>query len=216
MKEGKVTGSGRNRTGNLLQNEDENSEEPEVEVPVTDESTSELSALSKARPLNSFKTASGEIIQDEGPLRFVGRSEDGKMLGLNGRVTDIHKPLVSAAKVAEKNLVIVDGYGGTVIRGDTMAAKRIQRMVYNQLGKDPTAEAMRLYQEKGVYNFYLEKNGSWNKFNLDTGAADTVFPRYMTEAKSLAPVEEFPATRVGGSSGARDPVAGNSRRAQWP
>ena len=153
--------------------------------------TLDICPVSELKPLNSFKTASGEIIQDEGPLRFVGKSEDGRRLALNGRVTDIHKPLVSAAKVAERNLVIVDGRGGTVIRGGTRAAKRIQQMVNNQLGRDPSAEAIRLHRERGVYNFYLEKDGSWNKFNLDTGAADTVFPRYMKDERSLAPVSRL-------------------------
>ena len=32
----------------------------------------------------------------------------------------------------------------------------------------------KLYQEEGVYNFYLQDAAGWLKLNLDSGAAETV------------------------------------------
>ena len=49
--------------------------------------------------LNSFKTASGEILPDEGQLMWLCFLQDGRKCWLRGHVTDVHKPLISAGKV---------------------------------------------------------------------------------------------------------------------
>ena len=53
--------------------------------------------------LNSFKTASGEILLDEGQLMWPCFLQDGRKCGLRGHVTDVHKPLISAGKVLGKD-----------------------------------------------------------------------------------------------------------------
>ena len=43
---------------------------------------------------NSFKTASGEILPNEGQLMWPCFVQDGRKCWLRGHVTDVHKPLI--------------------------------------------------------------------------------------------------------------------------
>ena len=52
--------------------------------------------------LNSFKTASGEVLPDEGQLMWPCFLQDGRKCRLRGHVTDVHKPLISAGRVSGK------------------------------------------------------------------------------------------------------------------
>ena len=65
--------------------------------------------------LNSFKTASGEILPDEGQLMWPCFLQDGRKCWLRGHVTDVHKPLISASKVLGKDKVaILHSSGGSI------------------------------------------------------------------------------------------------------
>jgi hypothetical protein len=68
------------------------------------------------RDLASFRTASGEIIEDEGPGRWEGYTEKGVLAHINGRRAAVHKPLISANKMHQKGTIgIVGAKGGAII-----------------------------------------------------------------------------------------------------
>ncbi|CAK0798924.1 unnamed protein product, partial [Prorocentrum cordatum] len=134
--------------------------------------------------MNSFKTASGEVVDDEGPFQFLGYSLNGQLFRLNGRLADIHKPLVSAGKVTENCMIILKEHTGHVIPRTSNLAKKINEVIQNELEASPKQELLKL------------KNELW-KFNLDTGAACTVFPTKWAKPdddasrskRELAPME---------------------------
>ena len=124
--------------------------------------------------LNGFKLASGEIIEDEGPYEIKGTLENGMKVSIAGRRAQVHKALVSASKLAEKgNFIILHARGGHVVSRDTKLGKDLGNMV-KKLDVDPMLTTTKVYQEAGVYNFYLNTNDGWLKMNLDSGAAETV------------------------------------------
>ena len=51
---------------------------------------------------DSIGTATGEWIPDGGAWLFQGYDENGLLRSLNGRLTDAHKVLCSAAEIARK------------------------------------------------------------------------------------------------------------------
>ena len=51
---------------------------------------------------NSFKTASGELIRNYGPVGVVGYDVGGVKRSINGNATDVRKVLVSAGKLHAK------------------------------------------------------------------------------------------------------------------
>ena len=62
--------------------------------------------------LNSFKTASGEILPDEGQLMWPCFLQEGRKCWLRGHVTDVQRPLISAGKVLGKDKVAILHSGG--------------------------------------------------------------------------------------------------------
>ena len=82
--------------------------------------------------------------------------------------------MVSASKLAEKgNFIILHARGGHVVSRDTKLGKDLGNMV-KKLDVDPMLTTTKVYQEAGVYNFYLNTADGWLKMNLDSGAAETV------------------------------------------
>ena len=137
---------------------------------------------------------------DGGPGKWIGGSEYGERLRLSGRKAKVHKPLVAISKVCEKgNLVLLDCEGGYVVRGDSVAGRvaRRRRQVCERPGD--VGQGAPLYKEQGVYNFYLkDRVGTWQRFNGDTGAAETIFPEAMCVLEDEQGQPGFP------------------RQAQWP
>ena len=76
--------------------------------------------------LNSFKTASGEILPDEGQLMWPCFLQDGRKCWLRGHVTDVHKPLISAGKVLGKDKVaVLHSSGGSIFSWNSPTGKLI-------------------------------------------------------------------------------------------
>ena len=50
----------------------------------------------------SFRTATGEVVDDSGSLYVKGTDEGEKKLGLHGYLAPVHKPLASASQLVEK------------------------------------------------------------------------------------------------------------------
>ena len=102
-----------------------------------------------------FKTASGEILADEGVRVVHGYLENGCACSLKGHVTDVHKPLMSASRMAVKDdlISVVHSLGGHLIPKTSTLAQKIRELVNQELRRDPSQEFSRLYLEDGVYNF---------------------------------------------------------------
>lgn len=70
-------------------------------------------------------------------------------------MANVHKPLVSAYKCLSKvRLAVLDEHGGHVLPLSSAAAKDIQRIVKKAAASEKR-KWLKLYQEKGIYNFYL-------------------------------------------------------------
>ena len=142
--------------------------------------------------LNSFKTASGEILPDEGQLMWPCFLQDGRKCWLRGHVTDVHKPLISAGKVLGKDKVaILHSSGGSIFSWNSPTGNLISRAMTKATRQVRSDELIRLYREDNIYNFYVRGlDGRWQAQNFDTGAAVSVLPRSYAK----------PVQRLSGSS----------------
>ena len=55
----------------------------------------------------TYKTASGEILQDQGGVRVEGTSEHDSLVAMQGRTADVHKILLSAAQAHSKGYMSI-------------------------------------------------------------------------------------------------------------
>ena len=76
-----------------------------------------------------YRTASGERIEDYGERTLCGQDEQDVYWRLKGRVSDVHKCLVSAAKMAVNghNMFFLDAEGGYAISEYSEIGKGLRR-----------------------------------------------------------------------------------------
>ena len=103
----------------------------------------------------NYKTASGEFIPDEGSVRLKAEDEYGRLRGVTGRVTAVHKPLIAASQCADKgqNSWLTKG-GGWMVQKDSEVSKKVESLLQKEAAK-AEHEMLPIYEENGVYNFYL-------------------------------------------------------------
>ena len=172
----------------------------------------ELSSLDiSTMDLSGFCTASGEIIEEQGNASQAGYSERGRAMRFRRKLHNVHKPLVSMSQVAGKgNLAIMTSDGGSVIEADSIGGRLITAVlakIRNRTRPGAGGELLRLYNENGVYNFYLQcADGTWKRYNLDSGAAATVFP-VLDAQNEIAELATETPTNLALTSGAS--VSGN-------
>ena len=135
-------------------------------------------------------TASGEMISDDGNIQLDTRDEDGVQQRIEGTVGPLHKILASASRINKRGrrMSILDGEGGYIIPERSPIAVGLKREFRRLLKKHGRKSLIKLYLEKGVYNFYLKvqdvkavnavDGGSevvelTDKKNLGTGTAQT-------------------------------------------
>ena len=113
--------------------------------------------------LNSFKTASGEILPDEGQLMWPCFLQDGRKYRLRGHVTDVHKPLISAGRVPGKDKVaILHSSGGSILSWSSPTGTLISRAMTKGPRQARSDELIKLYKESNIYNFYVKDlDGNW-------------------------------------------------------
>ena len=103
-----------------------------------------------------FKTASGELVPGTGTGTFQGKSETGSRCRVTGPLAPVHKPLVSAYKCLKHGrMAVLDQDGGQLIPVDSATGRKIQQLL-NKPSKAQKNTWLPIYQEKGVYNFYLK------------------------------------------------------------
>lgn len=124
----------------------------------------------------SYKTASGELLEDEGGVLVNGYDHQGRGRSIRGRLVNVHRTLASGTEVAKKNMVVLSGDGGKIIpRGSKIAIEMDKRL--KKLMKQRPEEAEKLtemYVQKGIYVFDLwAQNGSGgDSRDGDLGAMD--------------------------------------------
>ena len=100
-------------------------------------------------------------------------------------MASVHKPLVSASRMCKKGLmVLMEDHGGNVIESRGALAMKIKKLVKEEFQWSPSSNVIPLYLENGVYNFHVQDEaGEWKKYNVDSGAAETVLPMNAMEDK---------------------------------
>ena len=107
---------------------------------------------------NEYRTASGEIISDEGSRTVTGWIPGlSQPARLTGRVMDIHKPLVSAAQVTQKGFDIwLGGDESIMIPSNGGLAQALRRCYADYVQKYGLKDSVPVRQERGVFVFDLD------------------------------------------------------------
>ena len=132
----------------------------------------------------TYKTASGELLPDEGGTMVRGFDNNGRGRSIQGRLVDVHRMLVSGTAVTKRNMVILDGSSGTIVPKTGIIAEKMAEYLEQLKRKYPKehAKCTEMYVDKGIYVFDMWLNGAdetidsgSNEGNL--GAVDAGFPR---------------------------------------
>ena len=99
----------------------------------------------------------GEKIQDFGGIKLRGRGENERARAITGRLTSVRKILASASQVAKKGkqLLWLSGDGGYIIPESSVVGRALQKELRRLIVKHGDVQLLPVYQEKGVYNFYM-------------------------------------------------------------
>ena len=179
--------------------------------------------LASARGQSSgqmFKTASGEHISDEGPVRFVGIDELDNQRKLGGRLADVHKPLMSAAEVCDAGQDLWVGTDGGYLIPRYGPIGRGLRAEFEKLCKrHGRGTLLPVYKENNVFNVYMKLSEA--AVAKDVCAGDVVAPpgsdTVGTSAGGVGPGPPKVGTvgNVAGGAGVGGP-SGGTRRASQP
>jgi len=103
-------------------------------------------------------TASGERIEDMGGVRLKTRDEYDQRRKVAGRVTAVHKILASAWRINRdgRQRAWLTDEGGYLIPKDGPIAKGMEAALRQLIKQYGDKQLLRLYVERGVYNFYLK------------------------------------------------------------
>ena len=162
-----------------------------------------------AKTGSAYRTASGEIIEGYGAGELVGRDENGKMRKLSGEVTDVHKVLVSASAVnSNRQMTILQKGGGWIIPENSPIGKELLGCLNRVLSKYGTSGLLPIYEEKGIYNFYIKKEQSKDQKSFATRNNNHQQNSNSMDLSAASKKEDGTAPSQGGSSG-----SANSRHA---
>ena len=127
----------------------------------------------------SYKTASGELIADEGGGTIRGLTEEGYGRKVDGRFVNVHRLLVSGSKVTARNLVVMDGEQGDIVPKDGPIARGLRRALKSLKRKFPkdNRDTTKLYAHKGIFCFDL-----WCKAERKTEGHETMEELAAVEA----------------------------------
>ena len=104
-----------------------------------------------------YITASGERIADYGGLKLECTDENSMKRNFGGRISDVHKVLASASQVAKAGQMLwLEADGGYVIPRDGTIGKKLREELARLIDVYGDYTLLPVYQERGVYNFYLQ------------------------------------------------------------
>ena len=147
-------------------------EQPGDEPEGEDGNSKEIHASNRAEGKGTFKTASGELINNYGPVKIGGYDMNGVKRIVNGSATDVHKVLISAGKL--------HGRGHSAWLWKASPSRWIapcMRMdkAFDQVVEEYDDKGMiSVVEENGIYNFYLELEGDESSEEQIAGAEEYV------------------------------------------
>jgi hypothetical protein len=105
----------------------------------------------------SYKTASGELVADQGGFRMSGSIPGGGSRTLNGRAVDVHRPLLSAsACAAAGNDLWLGPAGGLILPRSGPVAQGLRRSFEKLSAAHGLDDTTRLHVRQGVYVMDLD------------------------------------------------------------
>ena len=157
---GSASSSAGPRHGSLGSFGDKDEKSPLVKVRLTLDTGAAVVALPKTFATQykldeskggSYRTASAEIVQDEGGRNVKGQDSNGNKLALAGRVADVHKPLVAGSQVAKRSDMYLWDDGGFILPKTGVIAKKLHAYMEKLMAEHGTAELTPVYVHNGVY-----------------------------------------------------------------
>ena len=146
-------------------------------------------------------------MQDAGGIRMKLEDEFGGMRNMNSRVMDVHKNLTSASVVAKAGTKswLTDG-GGFMLPKNCEANAKIEKILAAEASK-PKTSMLPLYEERGVYNFYLKvgKNGSIAPLDEDAKAAKPSADEWRTLVGQIKKLDDKSKVALAQASGLTRP-----------
>ena len=134
-----------------------------------------------------------------------GSGEDTLLRTLRGRIAPVHKPLISAAAVRKKkNHIWIGPDGSGAIVPSTHAAAWYLRAAEKAMSRSP-GSCTWLYEEAGVYNFYLRTPKT---------AAKKAAEDLSTVAPEMRNTQEAGAAAAGAAAAGRAAIAPGMRNTQ--
>ncbi|CAK0841220.1 unnamed protein product, partial [Prorocentrum cordatum] len=104
-----------------------------------------------------------------GSLQLKAEDEYGVLRALKGRVTNVHKPLISVGQAAGAGQCSFLGRnGGWIFHEKSPIGKRVVGMLEKE-AKAAKHQMLPVYREQGVYNFYLKKGQHGSVAPLEEG-----------------------------------------------
>ena len=131
----------------------------------------------------NYKTASGELLSDEGGVVLKGYSSQGQGRSVEGRLVDVQRMLVSGSAVGKKNCVLLDGKQGYIIPKSGPIANGLKKALEKLMEQYPSdaAKITEMYEHNGIYCFdmWVHEKVKSNKTGDELGAvaSSSSFPR---------------------------------------
>ena len=128
-----------------------------------------------------FRVASGAAIPDLGKIKMKSTDESGLERTLRGNITEVAKPLLSAAEVSKRWYSLLFEDGGTLLERNTLVASEIRTVLAKHKVWSRRGKSTRLYREGNLYNAYVrtgdvtselapvEPSSSWTRMEVDDG-----------------------------------------------
>ena len=95
---------------------------------------------------------------------------------------------LSGQGVGNDKVAIFHFGGGSILSWRSPIGILISRAMMKGPRQTQTDELIKLYKENNIYNFYVKDlDGNWQAQNVDTGVAESVFPRrYAKSVQQLS------------------------------
>ena len=103
-----------------------------------------------------FKTAGGQIIDDEGLVVLEGINENGDQMRFAGRRAAVKNPLAAASEMLKHRIGLLDDEAGLVVEKNSEAGRAILKLMKQLKAKGSLEYNIRLHQERGIYNTYMK------------------------------------------------------------
>ena len=102
-----------------------------------------------------FRVASGAVIQNVGKIKMKSTDESGVARSIRGHITEVAKPLLSAADFSKRWDSFLFEDGGIFLERNSPGALEIRAIFKNHRVWNRHGKSLRLYREGKLYNAYV-------------------------------------------------------------